>query len=877
MAEVLLYEYKCYMSGGFRWYKYVADKAPETNADMMLTPVWPREERIYRCSALMRVTTSPQYIDFFIFRGAVTISRYVKYSEEGSYSFVNSFTNNAIWPDSNSNQNVFSTDASNSAVSVVNIGGSNYWETRRIDEGSQFQLLDYYDGCPFVEDYTASEWGHLIRTAYIPIIYNWKSIKSLSLGNMDNYVDWRPYTTSNSTLLLSYIPDEDLVSLDINTPVTNATNFVLKSPSLEDVMVDFNDTSYTERVLKLSNGNYALIGIQSGLLSHSYRIKFYIGGQQFPQLVYTGTFSTSAGTPYLGFLIDSENQAVKLNIIFSHYLYDSAYGTQTHVVDYNTLSLTDSDMSALYTWLNGSSSEEDETPDEGETNQDQGNDDNDPVQNVALNGVDNPTYGAVASGFVKLYKMTPSQLADLANFMWDASFIENLVRLFSDPRELIVGLSIFPISPINTTSATIRAGNMSTGVSGELLTEEYRTRYAGKVKVPKGKSNFMSFGPYRRIRIFVPYCGEHEIDPSAVYGKTLKLYYHISFFSGTCVAELKRDDESFMFFGGQIGFQVPISSVDYTRTISSILSAGASIGTAIMTGGGSLLFAGASEASEDDDKKKNKDNSNYGSSISKVVNSIARGFSPNVTYNSAGGSTTGFLGCQQPFLIFEESIPAFDGSQADFLGVVKKKVMSLDDCKGFTKVLDVHLEGIGCTETEQNDIKRQLSSGVIIRTGSTTPSANNDQLVLLKNLDENNVIGKSWDNTTNTVTWHNLHDQSILNPSFTIDGDCTGYNYVYIPLFKRFYFINDYRLTKENLQELRLEVDSLQSFKDDILNCSAVIDRGTGSNNAFMEDPYKWVQANKEVSTVPFTDGGIPFDFDHQEDCYILAIASGNN
>ena len=868
MAEYFLYE----VEYGGKFHKFMAvDNTPIYNADLKRTT---SDQHIFRNSGIRTKTLSgyPNWwsYSFVIFRGDVVVRHYTKIGESGTYSLETSETCRAAYYDSNNTPNVFST------FNNINIAYSDGWYT---NSGSGNRQIISYNENYFQElrDVSDTEWDNYIESPYVPpITYTWKSIKSLSLGNMDNYVDWRPYTASNSTLLLSYIPDESAQYIETDTPVINGTNFVLKSPSLEEVMVDFNDTSYTERVLKLSNGNYALVGIQSGLLSHSYRIQFYIGGQQFPQLIYTGTFSTSAGTPYLGFLIDSENQAVKLNIIFSHYLYDSSYGTETHVVDYNTLSLSDNDMSALYTWLNGSSSE-DETPDESETNQDQGNDDNDPVQNVALNGLDNPTYGAVASGFVKLYKMTPSQLADLADFMWDASFIENLVRLFSDPRELIVGLSIFPISPLNTETATIRAGNMSTGVSGELLTEEYRTRYAGKVKIPKGKSNFMSFGPYRRIRIFVPYCGEHEIDPSAVYGKTLKLYYHISFFSGTCVAELMRDDEPFMFFGGQIGFQVPISSVDYTRTISSILSAGASIGTAIMTGGGSLLFAGASEASEDDDKKKKNDNPNYGSNVSKVVNSIARGFSPNVTYNSAGGSTTGFLGCQQPFLVFEESIPAFDGSQADFLGVVKKKVMSLNNCKGFTKVLDVHLEGIGCTETEQNDIKRQLSSGVIIRTGSTTPSANNDQLVLLKNLDENNVIGKSWDGTTNTVTWHNLHDQSILNPSFTIDGDCTGYNYVYIPLFKRFYFINDYRLTKENLQELRLEVDSLQSFKDDILNCSAVIDRGTGSNNAFIEDPYKWVQANKEVSTVPFTDGGVPFDFDHQEDCYILAIASGNN
>jgi len=704
-----------------------------------------------------------------------------------------------------------------------------------------------------------------------PVVYTWQSVPSISGKN--GILSDNSFWNSDSPMLLSTIDSEQLANLDVDTPVTGLTEgFSIKSPSLSAPF-----TSFDTKWLRLSNDNYATITMSAyGMTGNTFNLVFRRASDDATIGNYTFNVGVGDGTPYLGFIIDNENDAAKLNIIFEKQGYDPVTGLSNNYVDFNTISMSAQEMSDMYDWLNGSWSEETD-PDESEENIPQGNDDNDPVVNNPLDSLENPTYGALGSGFIKLYKMTPSQLASLADYMWDANFLENLVRLFSDPRELIVGLSVFPLSPTNTTSATVRAGNLSTGVSGELLNSEYMTRYAGSVKVPKGKSNFMSFGPFRRVRIFVPYCGEHELDPSAIYGKTLKLYYHLSFFSGTCVAELKRNNEPFMFFGGQIGFQVPISSVDYTRTISSILSAGASIGSAIMTGGGSLLFGGASEVAEDDEKKKKDKKPAPGSQVSRIVNSLAKGFSPNVTYNSAGGSTTGFLGCQQPFLIFEESIPAFDGEQSDFLGAVQKKVKTLSDCEGYTKVLDVHLEGIGCTDTEQNDIKRQLMSGVIIRDGSNTPSASSNQLVLLKNLSENNVIGKTWDSTTKVVTWQNLHDQSISSPSFFIDGDCTGFNYVYIPLFNRFYFIVDYKLTKSSLQELRLQVDSLQSFKDDILNCKAVIDRGTGKNNAFIEDPYKWTQANKEVSTVPFTNSGFPVNFDHQEDCYILAIASGNN
>ena len=709
--------------------------------------------------------------------------------------------------------------------------------------------------CDTVQEYV--EW---VSTYNPPVSYNWKSIKSLSLGNMDNYVDWRPYTTSNSTLLLSYIPDEDLETLDINTPVTNATNFVLKSPSLEEVMVDFNDTSMTERVLKLSNGNYALVGIQSGLLSHSYQIKFYIGGQQFPQLIYTGTFSTSSGNPYLGFLIDSESEAVKLNIIFSHYLYDSAYGTQTHVVDYNTISMSSSEMGLLYEWLYGSSGEEEHT-DDSQENPIHVGEESDQVINTPLSRPGLPVKGAVGSGFVKLYHVSDTQLQDLCEFMWDDSLLTNLGRLFNDPREIIVGIMVFPFQPTHVTAdAHIYAGNLDTGVLGDLLNTEYEQFYMGYCDVPVGDADFMSFAPYRKIHIFIPYCGEHDLDPSAVYGCRLKLYYHVSFFSGNVIAEITRtqpgssEEEPMWFFPGQIGFQVPLSGEDFTRTISTLVQAGITGMTGIAMKNPATILKGVGQL-------------------------FSGNLAPSVQYSGAGGANASFLGCQQPHLIFSTPKKAYDGDQDEYIGNTYHKTKRLGDCNGYTKCFEAHIEGLDATSYELEEIERWLTSGVIIRSdGSSTPSGTPSQpgfipIHFMHCESERNVIGKKWDTPT-VKEGKLLYEQSISTPIVLIEGNMIGYNYCYIDLFKRFYWIKDVKAMKNTMTEVHLEVDPLQSFDNDLRDCYASVDRqATDSVNAFVEDPYKWIQVNHDVSIVPFKDSGLPVDFDHQMDSYILTIA----
>lgn len=697
-----------------------------------------------------------------------------------------------------------------------------------------------------------------------PIVYSWKSIRSLQLATGDdlgpaNHQIVQEYTQpGNTTMLLSYIPDEDLNN---GQPVTGGTNYVVRGPSLGDWCSEFNQTSFTNRSLFIKNMNFAVVGRKSlGLTGEQYQFDFKL--RDLGTTLYSTTVSVGIGdgTPYLGFIIDEENRAAKLNIIFSKISYDSATGLSNRTVDFNTISMTDTEMNGLYIWLTGTASTDDEDADSSNENPIQGDDETDPVLNQPLNRVNLPTKGAVGSGFVKLYEISDTKLQQLCAFMWDDSLITNLGRLFSDPREIIVGIMVFPFQPTHVTNdVNIYAGNLDTGIQANLLTSEYEEIAAGYARVPKGDADFFSFAPYRKVRIFIPYCGEHELDPSAIYGYKLRLYYHVSFFSGNVIAEVTRTpedggtEEPMWFFPGQVGFQIPISGEDFTRTISTLLQAGVNAAAGYLMGNPAAMVKSAGQL-------------------------FTGNLAPSVQYSQAAGANSAFLGCQQPYLIFNTPKTAYDGSQSQYIGNTYHKTKKLDDCDGFTKCFEAHIENVYASDEELEEISNWLTSGVIIsHEGSTTPSdtptvEGNIVITFMKCISERNVIGKTWTDEHN-IEGKLLYDQSITQPKILIEDDIIGYNYCYIGLFKRFYFIKDIVVRKNESMEIDLKSDALQSFAEDILNSDASVDRQKSKGNSFVEDPYKWTQINHDVSIIPFKSTGLPVDFDHINDSYILSIA----
>lgn len=126
---------------------------------------------------------------------------------------------------------------------------------------------------------------------------------------------------------------------------------------------------------------------------------------------------------------------------------------------------------------------------------------------------------------------------------------------------------------------------------------------------------------------------------------------------------------------------------------------------------------------------------------------------------------------------------------------------------------------------------------------------------LYKNSAEQNRLDKS-----NYITFvesisGTLRDStSITSFSVLIERTTTpDFNYVYIPVFNRYYYVTDITSVRNNLWEISLSVDVLMSYKDAILNCSAVVDRNEFDYNPLLIDTKIPLQNGETIysSAVP--------------------------
>lgn len=83
-----------------------------------------------------------------------------------------------------------------------------------------------------------------------------------------------------------------------------------------------------------------------------------------------------------------------------------------------------------------------------------------------------------------------------------------------------------------------------------------------------------------------------------------------------------------------------------------------------------------------------------------------------------------------------------------------------------------------------------------------------------------------------------------------ISNDVSLYyaNYVYIPEFKRYYYINDIIVVTNALIQINTDVDVLMSFKDDILNLDAFVARNEFNFNQFVKDDLVTYYYDKDVT-----------------------------
>lgn len=116
--------------------------------------------------------------------------------------------------------------------------------------------------------------------------------------------------------------------------------------------------------------------------------------------------------------------------------------------------------------------------------------------------------------------------------------------------------------------------------------------------------------------------------------------------------------------------------------------------------------------------------------------------------------------------------------------------------------------------------------------------------------DDVNVVNKTLtDETEYKIKVKRL--TSIQNPIIRLKSDTAiRFNYAYIPVFHRYYFVEKKQVFPNKIYELTLKCDVLKTYENDILNSEATIIRDA-LGNAYIDNGYT-KEVKKNVTNIEF-------------------------
>lgn len=298
-----------------------------------------------------------------------------------------------------------------------------------------------------------------------------------------------------------------------------------------------------------------------------------------------------------------------------------------------------------------------------------------------------------ASALWSVYNPTQAQLNSFGAWLWSSNFIDQVLKLFNNPMQSIIGVHKIFAQPAISGSGNIVVGYLDSGVGSNLVGAQYTTINCGSVSVREQFGNVFDYTD-TQVRLYLPFIGIVDLDTSDVMRGTVSVVYHVDVITGACLAEVKitRDGSggTLYQFAGDASVRYPISSGSYMGIVAGIASAVGGVASAIATGGATLpLAAGA------------------------VAGGLS-GARTNVQHSGSFSGNAGAMGAKKPYLIIERPQTLIADGFGNYQGKAANVVRTVAQCSGYFKMSDVHTESIsGASAAEVQAIKTALESGVI--------------------------------------------------------------------------------------------------------------------------------------------------------------------
>lgn len=312
-----------------------------------------------------------------------------------------------------------------------------------------------------------------------------------------------------------------------------------------------------------------------------------------------------------------------------------------------------------------------------------------------------PSLSITSTGLISLYTPSLSQLQAFGNFLWSDLFsLDTFKKLFSDPMDAVLGMSIVPLN-LSGTDGNLIIGNIDTGLTAPRLNQQYYNIDCGSFTVQPDINSYLDYSPYTRFQLFLPYIGFKTLDADDIMGQTINVRYKVDVLTTALICEVRCDNHLRYSFSGTCGTSIPITAQSWTGMIQSVISsatavAGVAVGAAAapVTGGASLGMSAVGAAG-----------SIAGNSLS---------MKPDIQKSGSQGGSPGFMGWQTPFLIRYTPRRVNSASQQSYTGYPSLITSKLSDVHGYTEIQSVNLSVSGATDAELGQIDRQLKEGVIL-------------------------------------------------------------------------------------------------------------------------------------------------------------------
>ena len=302
-----------------------------------------------------------------------------------------------------------------------------------------------------------------------------------------------------------------------------------------------------------------------------------------------------------------------------------------------------------------------------------------------------------------IYNPSSSQLSALGSWLWSANVIDQIVRLFSNPMEAIIGVHALYAEPSVSGSSAIVVGNLTSSVSANIVNKQYTSVDCGSVWVTEYFGNAFDYDPYTKISLFLPFIGIVDLKVADVMRAKLSIKYWIDVYTGACLASVsvERDGVGGVLYQypGCCAVGYPVSGANYSRMMQATIGAAASAVAVGMTPIGGLASTGLGA---------------FGIRAGAAGATFATKGGMSVQRSGSFSANTGAMGIKKPYLIITRpqtnmaiNFEKYDGRGSNYTA-------QIGSCSGYIKCKEVHLNVPGAYKDELDEIERLLKAGVLL-------------------------------------------------------------------------------------------------------------------------------------------------------------------